>query len=463
MKHNVYIYYEFFKREFLSNLLLSVIASKNNLNIYIGTNKVFNFLHKKKLILPGIFHTKSLSHGKKKTDLHKNLKRDNFIITSIDQEHGVIDKGNFNDLFIKPRVYPKDLELCDAYFCWGQFDFNKLSKKFKNKKIFYLTGSPRVDLWKKNFDMIWNNKILKNTKYILFVSNFSFCNNYYSYKEIIDRKRHENYYVRSPNLENEEKKYYHYQKKTIKKFVQLIKKFSKKFPHKILYVRPHPTERIDFWENNLKNCKNIFIKNDGDISAYIRNAECIVQNGCTSAMESYISNVPVINYVPINSKNQIFGEFIKEISQNVYSEKQFFKLIETRNYKILNKKKYAVNKRMMFLDKDFSSYKIIGIWKNLLKKNSFFFKNKKKFKNKNYKIFLHLFLYDLYKNLFTNLILFLKGKLYLKKIISHKSEKIDIESIRFKIEQITKSLKIKNNIKVYKLGDSIIYISSKEK
>ena len=55
-------------------------------------------------------------------------------------------------------------------------------------------------------------------------------------------------------------------------------------------------------------------KDDGDISAYIRNAECIIQNGCTSAMESYISNVPVINYVPINSKNQIFGEFIKKIS-----------------------------------------------------------------------------------------------------------------------------------------------------
>jgi len=61
MSNNIYIYYEFFKREFLSNLLLSVVGAKKNLNIYIGTNNVFNILHKKKLILPGIFTPKVLA------------------------------------------------------------------------------------------------------------------------------------------------------------------------------------------------------------------------------------------------------------------------------------------------------------------------------------------------------------------------------------------------------------------
>ena len=47
MSKNIYIYYEFYKREFLSNLLLAIIASKKNFNIYVGTNDVFNILHKK--------------------------------------------------------------------------------------------------------------------------------------------------------------------------------------------------------------------------------------------------------------------------------------------------------------------------------------------------------------------------------------------------------------------------------
>ena len=74
MSKNIYIYYEFYKREFLSNLLLSIIAAKKNFNIYIGSNDVFNILHRNKLISPGIFHTKSLSHGIKKTNFHKDLK-----------------------------------------------------------------------------------------------------------------------------------------------------------------------------------------------------------------------------------------------------------------------------------------------------------------------------------------------------------------------------------------------------
>ena len=102
MKKNIYIYYEFYKREFLSNLLLSTIASKKNFKIYIGTNQVFNILHEKKLIKPGIFHTKSLSHGKFKSKFHRDLKENNFLLTCIDEEHGVIDKGSFDDLFIKP-------------------------------------------------------------------------------------------------------------------------------------------------------------------------------------------------------------------------------------------------------------------------------------------------------------------------------------------------------------------------
>ena len=50
MSGNIYIYYEFFKREFLSNLLLSVIASNKNFKVYIGTGKVYQFLLKKKSI-----------------------------------------------------------------------------------------------------------------------------------------------------------------------------------------------------------------------------------------------------------------------------------------------------------------------------------------------------------------------------------------------------------------------------
>ena len=459
MSRNIYIYYEFYKREFLSNLLLSVIASKKNFNVYIGTDKAFNVLHKKKLISPGIFHTKSLSHGIEKNQFHENLKKNNFIITSIDQEHGVIDKGNFDDLFIKPRIHPDDLNLCSAYFCWGKFDFKKLTGKFK-KKIFYLTGSPRVDLWKVKFDRIWKNKNLVKKKYILFVSNFSFPNNFYTFRKIIQRKERENYYRRSPNLKKEEVKYYNYQKQSLKKFTDLIIKFSKKFPEEIIYVRPHPTERVEYWIDNLKNCKNVFIKDKGDLSSYVRNAECVIQDGCTSAMESYISDVPVINYLPVKSNKHAFGQFIKKISINIHDEKNFFQIMKNKKYKILQNKRHLVNERMIFLDKKLSATKIVNVWVKLFKMNKFLKKNEKNFYNKNYKIFFYLFFFDNFKAITTNLILFFKRKMFLKKIFYHKNEQLDIKDINEKVSNLTKSLKTKNNVKVLKLGKNIVCISS---
>ena len=210
MSKYIYIYYEIYKREFLSNLLLAIIASKKNFNIYLGTNDVFKLLLKNKLITPGIFHTKSLTHGSNKKILNKDLKKKNFLLTSIDQEHGVINSGSYDELFIKPRIHEDDIKLCNAYFCWGSYDYKNLKKKFKDK-IFHLTGSPRVDLWKSRFDNFWKkDKNIK--KYILFVSNLSFTNNHYSFEDIIKRKELNNYYKRAPKIKKEEIAFYKYQK-----------------------------------------------------------------------------------------------------------------------------------------------------------------------------------------------------------------------------------------------------------
>ncbi len=461
MNKNIYIYYEFYKREFLSNLLLSVVATKKNFKIYLGTNDIFRILHNKKLISPGIFHTKSLTHGDEKTNFHKNLKTDKFIITSIDQEHGVIDSGNFDDLFIKPRIHRNDLKICSAYFCWGYFDYKNLKKKFKDK-VFHLTGSPRVDLWKTKFDNLWKNNKFKK-KYFLFVSNFTFPNNFYSFKEIMKRKEIENYYKRSPKLKKEEIAYYDYQRKSMKKFIKLIINFSKKFPDEKIVVRPHPTEKIELWKKFLGNCKNVSIMPDGDLSRYIRSAKCVVQDGCTSAMESYISNVPVINFVPIKTNKHSFGQFIKQISINIDEEKKFFKIIKSKKYKILKKKKHLVNYRMIYLSKKLSASKIVDVWSNLFLSKISLKKNQEKFKNNNFKIFVYLFFFQNLRLIFTNLILFLKGKWFLKKLFEHKNQKIDIYEIKRNIKEITKSLNIKNNVNVSKLGKDLIFINSNAK
>ena len=461
MDKYIYIYYEFYKREFLSNLLLSIFAANKNFKIYIGSNNVFNLLRKKKLISPGIFHTKSLTHDIEKTNFHKELKKNNFLITSIDQEHGVIDEGNFDDLFIKSRVEKSDLDLCDAYFCWGKYDYKHLKNKFK-KNVFFISGSPRVDLWKKIFNKFWKKDITEKN-FVLFVSNFNYPNNVYPYKELIRKREKANYYKRAPNIRKQEIKFLRYQLKSMKKFTNLIEKFSKEFPNEVIFVRPHPTENIEYWNDKFKDHENVVIKSEGDLSSYIRNAKLVVQDGCTSAMESFISNVPIINYVPIKSFKHPFGQFIKKFSINVYNETSFFKLFKNKKYIILKNKKKLVNSRMLYTDKKLSSLKIVEIWNKIYKNKRNLIENNNNLKNNNFKIFIYLFFKQNFNSIITTLVLFIKRKMFLKKIIDHKNQKLDLDEITKNINKLISSLNLKNNLSISKLGKDIIFISSKNK
>ena len=130
MDKYIYIYYEFYKREFLSNLLLSNFAANKNFKIYIGSNNVFNLLRKKKLISPGIFHTKSLTPGIRKIASHQSMIDSGFIITSIDEEGGLVDYGY--DKFAKIRYSEQTIHQASAIFGWGNEDVETLKKIYPN-------------------------------------------------------------------------------------------------------------------------------------------------------------------------------------------------------------------------------------------------------------------------------------------------------------------------------------------
>ena len=255
---------------------------------------------------------------------------------------------------------------------------------------------------------------------------------------------------------------YKYQTKSIKRFINLIINFSNKFPNEKIIVRPHPTEKKNLWETKLRNFKNISIKPDGELSSYIKNAKCVVQDGCTSAMESFIRNIPVINFVPIKKNKHPFGYFIRKMSLNIKNEKDFFKIIQSKKYKVLKDKKRLVNDRMVYLDKKLSATKITDVWNNLFKKNKYLKENNKKFVNNNLNIFFYLLFFQNLRFFLTKVILFLKRKSFLEDLIYHKNQKLNLDDINRKINILTKSIGTHNDINVSKLGKDLILISSKE-
>ena len=65
------------------------------------------------------------------------------------------------------------------------------------------------------------------------------------------------------------------------------------------------------------------------------------------------------------------------------------------------------------------------------------------------------------KDIFRNLVLLFKNKLYLKKFFMHKNEPININKISETVDKLCVCLNIKNNYKITKIGNEIIKINLK--
>ena len=155
---NIYILLEIQKRELYSKILLSLEAAEKGNTVYLG--RLTPFL-KKDLFKPGIVHFKSITPGIDRVSEMKYLKRKKFLLTSLDEEHGII---NDNKDYIKYRFSNITLDLIDYVFTWGKFDYNNLISKYhKYKKKFIKSGNPRVDFWRKNFLKFFNK--LENKKF----------------------------------------------------------------------------------------------------------------------------------------------------------------------------------------------------------------------------------------------------------------------------------------------------------
>ena len=80
----------------------------------------------------------------------KGYKKKKFIVTSLDEEFGLVNSNPKN--YIKLRYSKESLDLTDRVFTWGKFDRDNLAREFKeHKSKFVLTGNPRIDFWRKDF------------------------------------------------------------------------------------------------------------------------------------------------------------------------------------------------------------------------------------------------------------------------------------------------------------------------
>jgi len=370
---NIYLHLEISVRELDSKLLLATLAATKGHQVIVsdleGILKGIN----SGVLMPGIFHTKSITPTSNKIARHEFLLSKGFKITSIDEEAG-LDIDGYEE-FSKSRYSDKTMEQASAVFAWGEEDEFFLKKFYTNhKKKIYKTGSPRVDLWKPFFSNYWGiPKDTPNKPFLLVSSNTGFANYKKPFHELIKMKNELGYYKRMPELLKKDFEMASMEFNKMHSFIEAIKYLAKNNNGYDIVLRPHPAENLEVWEFYLEEIKNVFVIHKDSISAWVNNAFAVMHNGCTTAIEAIISKKPVITYIPFEQSlgNEIpnrLGHIVKSL-ENLSKKINFLFDLEESKIKKQNlpieKIHDDIKKKIYFDDNELAAEKILKIWENL--------------------------------------------------------------------------------------------------
>ncbi len=356
-------------RELEGRLLLALEAASRGFRVFFGHKDFIKKGLEIKIIPPGIFFDKSLTRGKEQKISW--VREAGCLFVSQDEE------GGFRNLsyehFISYRGTFETLKMSNAVFCWGNEEHEAWTNGYPIiDHKFHLTGSPRIDFWRPDFQGYFKKHIneirMKHGDFVLVVSNFNQVN---SYKSIIERINHHKKIgsIRT----SEEVDTFQNKIKDIKRlfsrFVLLVNTLADHFPDVNFVVRPHPVEKISGWVNALAKKDNVLVLFSGGISPWVRASEAILHNGCTTGIEAYVSGTPCIAYTPFSSI--INREIPNRLSINCTTEEEVSAVLSRiLNGEVVNEHRTPENddlirNRLANVDGDTAAKRIVDVLETL--------------------------------------------------------------------------------------------------
>ncbi|MDP9940103.1 surface carbohydrate biosynthesis protein [Ectopseudomonas alcaliphila] len=289
-------------RELEGRSLLAFHAALSGHQVFIGRTRHILDGIKYGVIPAGVLFEKSISAAKFER-LSARLGSGNLLVCQ-DEESGLLSESY--DQFLDIRSSVETMRLTDAVFCWGEHDaFAWRSRYPESSEKIHSTGSPRVDFWRPEFLPYFSSQVSELKKrygsYVLIASNFASANGVVAPEEMVENAWK---YGRIKTSQDEKllRDYISDDIRMFRAFVDMLRDLAARSLGVQFVIRPHPAELIEPWQEAFAGCKNVHVVFEGGISSWVRGSLAILHNGCTTALESYVTGVPSIAYVPFESQ-----------------------------------------------------------------------------------------------------------------------------------------------------------------
>ncbi len=450
-------------REFEPKILLSCFAAEQNYGVLL-VHKFPEGIFKH---LPtGIYIDKDIAAHRFKT--LKNIHKYKMKIVCFDEE-GLLQKRNDplrSKRFSTFRLSKETLELTDLILAWGENHKGIICDFYPDsEKKIKITGSSRMDLLRPEFAKFNKAKssLLKEKwgPYILIPSAFSGAININGSDFLFNHFKLSNSLVGKKTTESEInffKKREEHSRRNLDQFSKAIVKMANIFKKYNIIIRPHPSDDHEYWNKLSKELNNVHVIYTHTVRDWITGCEVMVHNNCTSGLEGYILQKPIIQYSPYvdeemerNIKNA--ENFKVETEDDLFSA-----LNEILNNKIkISHDTSLLNEHISSLEGKMASEKIVDSLNSLdvnevdlnLNSLSFYY----------FKIKLKNYLKSKVKKLFKK-----KDNTSLgisKQAQQNKFPGISLEEVNYFIKSYSKQLDRFHNVKAKQITKNSFYIEKK--
>ena len=299
-------------RELDSKLLLAVMAANQGMPAYLGYRTEMDILITK---LPrGIYLAKSFTQRSEK--MFRILSNLAYTICAWDEEALVPYPA---EIYFTRRLSPKALSYVSHLFAWGQQNEDLLRSypRLPKDVPIHQVGNPRLDLLRTQFEKFYIEEVNRiKQKYGLFIlvnTNFGNINAYLPYLNLfVDRDQHGNYLTMGRGATGMPRDFAEgraqYKQTMFEHFVALIPNLAKNFKNLNIVIRPHPVESQQPYKDLADQYNNVFVAQEKNVIPWIRAAELVLHNSCTTGIEAYLCGSPSIAYVPIDYST--FGDVL---------------------------------------------------------------------------------------------------------------------------------------------------------
>lgn len=453
---NIYIYLEISKRELDSKLLLAVLAASEGHDVLISNWSNFALGFESKSLSPGIFYTKSITPSPMKLDKNDLLLRHGVKITCIDEESG-LTHDNFDE-FVAARFSEETINQASAIFCWGERDYDYLINKYPFGDKFHLTGSPRVDLWGSYFNDYWERpNSIPQRPYVLISSNLGLTNGKRVFSDSYQAIVSAGYFARLPVFFDEIFGKASEEFILTREYIRAIKFLCQENPDIDVIFRPHPIENEEIWKIYLKDIPNCKVISTHSIGSWIGNASALVHNGCLTALEATVANIPVITFVPFKQvwENDVPNKLGVKVTngdellsavnailfdRNCFSEKR-------------NSDRSFLKNLVFFDDAILSAKKIMDVWLSLDDGSMSQPSHWRKFKNQLILVRFKNFIKSLLRRFF--------GINYPVLGVNHKFPPFDLADIEGRVKRLESVLGLDGGLRCTLLADRALLITKR--